>query len=420
MFVVGVVTIFGAWTRVFGQRGRSTLWTHALEAYSLGRFDEAEQRAAAVLALDPSHADARRLRGAVALWRNDLTAAEAWLREVAGRSGRDRLAAELLAEALVRQDRFAEAAPFASKAGDRIRARMLAGFGDVRPYRLAGTVGRRPLLQTDPLPLVELTVNDAATGVFLVDTGAADTIIDTSLAARLRVPTYGSERGGLFAGGATARMERGRLASLRIGDLVVLDLPAVVMPTRSLLTTADGRPLDGIVGTSILRRFASTIDYARSEIVLAPSTEGLPACPAGTVIPFWLVDDHFIVATGSIGTLQGQAFIVDTGVGGAAVAPSEAVVRRAGVRLEAEAAAVAPGGTIAIRPFRVPDLALGAYVRENARGLAGVFPEALKTTLRFEIAGLLGHEFFRGLRVGFDFVRMEMQLCASASAVAAE
>lgn len=411
------VTLLGAWARLFGQSRRSPEWTRAVETYSLGRFDEADERAAALLARDAAHTDAKRLRGTVALWRNDVKTAEVWLREVLARARGDRVGAGLLAEALVRQDRFGEAARFAALGGDRTRARMLASFGDDRPYRLAGTIGVRPLLQVDPLPLVELTVNESVTGVFLVDTGAADTVLDTTLATRLEVPTYGGERGRLFAGGVTARTERGRLASLRIGDLVVHDLPAVVMPVRSLLTTADGRPLDGIVGTSVLSRFAPVIDYGRGDLVLtSSSTATQPSCRATSVVPFWLVDDHFIVAAGSFGTLEAQPFIVDTGVGGAAVAPSDVVLRRAGIRPEAEATAVAPGGTITIRPFTVPRLALGTHVREHARGLAGVFPEALKATLRFEVAGLLGHEFFRDLRVAFDFERMEMRLCPSAAA----
>jgi hypothetical protein len=413
--VVLAMSLLG-WTRLFGQSVRSAAWSRAIDAYASGRFDEADQWAADVLTREATRVDAQRLRGTIALWRNDVKTAEFWLRGALAREPRNRLAAGLLAEALTRQDRFNEAAPFAVGSGDRARGRMLASFGATRPYRLEGEIGARPLLQVDPLPLVELTINEAVSGVFLVDTGGADTIIDPAIATRLRVQTFGGERGGLFAGGKTARIERARLASLRFGAMVLRDLPAVVMPTRALLVAPDGRPLDGVLGTSVLRRFASTIDYARGGLVLAPRVEsGQASCRAITRVPFWLVDDHYIVASGSFGTLDHQMFIVDTGVGGAAVAPSEAVLRKAGIVPEAPTSAVGPGGGLAVRPFTVPRLALSAYAQESARGLAGVFPASLTSALRFDVAGFLGHDFFRGLRVTFDFDRMEILLCTPAS-----
>lgn len=407
------VSVLGAWTRLFGQPRQAPEWTRAVEAYSLGRFDEADRLAADLLVREPAHIDAKRLRGALALWRNDSSAAEVWLRDVVTHPRKDKEAAALLAEALVRQDRFAEAAPFASLAGDRPRARMLESFSGTPPYGVSGTGGTQPLLQVDPFPLVELRINETQTGVFLIDTGGADTIVDTALATRLKLLTFGGERSRLFGGGTSARSERARLAALRIGDLLLRDLPAVVMPISSLLTAADGRPLAGIVGTSVLRRFAPAIDYGRGELTLATASTAKPPCQESVAVPFHLVDDHFIVARGSFGALHGLPFVVDTGLGGAAVAPSERVLSQAGVRLEEATTAVAPGGNISIRPFTVPQLGLGAYVRENARGLAGVFPEELRSALRFDVAGLLGHDFFLGLKVGFDFERMELSLCPS-------
>lgn len=413
--VVLAVSLLGAWARVFGQADRSPAWTRAVGAYAQGRFDEADRWAADVLVRETTHVDAQRLRATIALWRNEVRTAETWLRGVVARAPRDRLAGGLLAEALTRQDRFDEAAPLLARSGARARGRMLASFGATQPYRLEGVGSVRPLLQVDPLPLVELTVNEAVTAVFLVDTGGADTIVDPAIAARLSAPTFGGERGGLFGGGATARIEWARLASLRIGELVLRDLPAVVMPTR-LLTAPDGRPLDGIVGTSVLRRFASTIDYVRGELALATGVQpGRVLCEATTRVPFWLVQDHFMVAVGSFGTVEDQLFIVDTGVGGATVAPSAAVLRKAGIQPEAPTSAAGPGGRIAARPFTVPRLALGRHVYKHARGLAGVFPESVTAALRFEVAGLLGHDFFRGLQVTFDFERMEILLCTPAS-----
>ena len=96
-------------------------------------------------------------------------------------------------------------------------------FGAVRPYGIESKaeVVRVKFIRTDPLPIVQVRVNNSAPVNFFIDTGGAEVILDTDFAQEIGVTRFGIERG-VFGGGKTAGFEHGRVDSLMLGDVAVV------------------------------------------------------------------------------------------------------------------------------------------------------------------------------------------------------
>ena len=100
------------------------------------------------------------------------------------------------------------------------------------------------------------------------------------------------------------------------------------------------REVKGVIGTRLLMHFLITIDYAGGALVLQrPTAENLQAldselAAAGAkVIPFWLVDTHYIVARATVNDLYPMLFFVDTGLAGKAFTAPKENLRQAGVSI---------------------------------------------------------------------------------------
>jgi hypothetical protein len=370
-----------------------------------GRIAEADAAAAARLAANAGDPDALRISATVALWRNRSEEAARLLQRGRTLRPRDVRLAALHAEACRRLGRCREAADAFARTGRPARARQLASFGDTEPLQAEGATARLRLRQVDPLPLLDVVVQGRPV-LALLDTGAADVIVDRALAAQLGLPDYGHE-GGAFTGGG-GRLGQSRLAALRLGDVLVRGLPASLLDVRRLLPPLDGQPLELIVGTDLLCRFGCVIDYAAAALVLGPPDAAAPQ--PGTRLPFWLMGDHLIVTHGRLNADRPRLFAVDTGVGGAAFAGPDAVLKAAGVPVPRRPL-LGRGGP---RPCPVDRLSLGPAERRGLQAFAGVFPTALPEALGVALDGLVGHDFLRGFRVGLDFTRMELTLAPPA------
>jgi predicted aspartyl protease len=109
--------------------------------------------------------------------------------------------------------------------------------------------------------IVQVVLNEARTGRFLMDTGSSVTVVSPRLAAELGVAGAGSGApvelhtlGGRTAGRAAT------LASLRVGELELRDAPVVLHDP--------GPGLDGILGNTFLDRYSLTVDADRRQLRL--------------------------------------------------------------------------------------------------------------------------------------------------------
>jgi hypothetical protein len=390
-----------------------------------GRFAEAETALAERLAARPGDPATLLGLGHLALLCNRLDVAEQRLLAALEAKPKLKEAQALLGEVYYRRDDFERAAPPFARVGQAAKARKLASFAGQRPYEIDDTftVARLPFLKTDPLPVVLVRINGGGPVRFIVDTGGGELILDRNLAQEVGAARFGSERS-YFAGGKTAAVEHGRVDSVRLGDLDVRHVPVAIMDLGGLGPVLGETRIDGIVGTVLLYHFLSTIDYAGGQLVLerrstvpptAPSaatTDAAPSPAAGeTVIPFWMADDHFMVAWGGANAGPEMLFFVDTGLAGAGFACPRSTLDQAAITPLADQAGqgTGAGGSVAVVPFVLDTLRLGELRRSRIQGVAGVFPPQLEWDLGFHIGGLISHEFFRPGALTLDFAAMRLR-----------
>ncbi|MBI1212493.1 MAG: tetratricopeptide repeat protein [Alphaproteobacteria bacterium] len=380
-------------------------------AFARGKFDAALKLYEAVPAASADHEAALRRQGAIHLYANRLAQAEAALAKALALDPKDTKAAGLMAELESRRGRFSLAADWSTRAGREAKASALRAFGDDPPYRVVagGDSTRIPFDQTDPLPLVKAQAN-GKDGLFLIDTGGGDVVLDPEFAASISVKPF-ADTTGTFAGDKKGSVQLARLPRFHIGTFEVADLPVALIKAPILSAIAGGRPVAGIIGTGFLSRFRSTLDYAGGALILERSTTSTRGTPAIARIPFWLLGDHFIVAEGRLNSAPPSLFLVDTGLAGFAFTGPRSELTAAGIALPALPANGGGGiGEAANAPFEIRSLTLGDVKREHLQGLYGPFPASLETSLGSRVGGLISHAFFRPYRVTFDFQRMVIEI----------
>lgn len=270
-----------------------------------------------------------------------------------------------------------------------------------------------PMTVVDPLPLISVQV-DGRQAYFMLDTGAPNLMIDPDFAKELGLKLQGGFTG-TFAGGKHATVRSTVVPVFRIGTLTLHNVASSAVATRPIPFFGEKR-VDGIIGTVFLSQFLTTVDYPNGRIILRPrdaSASFEQAVGAGaTIVPFWYVPDHFLIARGSVNALADQLFLVDSGLAGGGFMPTQETVGAANIGLDEihTGTGVGGGGRVAIIPFTLDRLCLGTACLPNVRGLytpegspLGIFP--------FKVAGIISHQFLRhyAWTIDFDAMRMVLQ-----------
>lgn len=376
--------------------------------FSQGKWAEALAAYETVPDTSPAYAAALRRQGTIHLMANRWSEAETKLNAALARG--DAKAAASLGELESRRGNYAEAARWFAAAGRTERAAAFAMFGSERPYRMAPGPKSVSIKfeHTDPLPAIRAIANGRE-GLFILDTGAAETVLDPTFAKAVAVQTAGAEEG-TFAGGKTAEVVYGRLTKMSLGDLTLENIPVALVSTAKFAAAANGKPVAGVIGTGLLQRFLATVDY-RNGVLHLQSGE-TPARPQPRAsIPFWLAGDHFLLAAGKLNDGDEQMFFVDTGLAGFAFTAPASTLKMAGIATPSLTAEQGGGiGTAAVAPFDIKSLSLGALRREGVSGLFGAFPPPLEMALGVRIGGIVSHGFLRPYAVTFDFKRMVIEI----------
>jgi predicted aspartyl protease len=144
---------------------------------------------------------------------------------------------------------------------------------------------------------------------FLLDTGAAGTIVDARVARRLGLRDDGAPR--VFAPlGCRVSSQPVAVRSWRLGRM---SLPASTVFTQNLLITRRfaGLPFGGLLGSDFLSRFGTvTIDFARRRLILGGSNAARRHGAAVTV----LRRAGFVLAATPVAfENQRNRFLIDTG-----------------------------------------------------------------------------------------------------------
>jgi hypothetical protein len=159
------------------------------------------------------------------------------------------------------------------------------------------------------LIFVRAHIADGADGVFLLDTGAGESVIDARFAAAAHVRL--GDPLTLNGGGGATGARQGENVDLRLsgGQGGTLD-PTVA--DLSKVARGMGQRLDGILGDDFLARYVVELDYRQQRVFLRPP-ETAVAAPADAV-RMRLARTPFVLARVSDGPRAAQAeFQIDTG-----------------------------------------------------------------------------------------------------------
>ena len=408
--------------------------------YLQGRFDEAKAAYLNAVAADPSNFEALERLGMIALLENQSGEA----RRLFGVALRQRpsyrrlwpFTADLayrIAMTHYREDDFGGAASWFRKAAGPI---AIGPFRDLKAlacqsallangesYDVEGPDKTQiDFLTTDPLPVVEISVNGHGPLTFFIDTGGAEIILDREIASQVGAQLCGSLRSD-FAGQKTTATGLGRVDSVRLGDFKLRNVPIHTLDVKAM-SAEFGREMQGILGTRLLMHFLSTIDYANGALILrrldAPSTASAATRikdGAFAIIPFLLAEMHCMLARGSVNDLEPMLLFVDTGLANAGFTASKAVLQQAGIEVDWSKAITGIGGAGEVREvsFPVKRLTLGVGANSisetHIRGIAMEGSASiLEGKLGFSVGGLISHQFFRKWSLTLDFSAMKLAL----------
>jgi hypothetical protein len=368
--------------------GVETVVFDARLAYLMGEYEEAEARFAQALALDPENT--RAFMGLVFTY--------------------------------YQTNRYERCRHLPAGPGETLKVPhldMMLAFEDEEPYRITWAEEPRavvPFVATDPLPIIEVEVEGRPLKA-LIDTGGDAFILDSEIADSLGIDIVASMMG-MFAGGQEAEVGFAKARSLSMGGVTLHSVPISVLPTKPL--SLGDHVIGGIVGTSVLRQFLSTVDYPNGRLILRERSEaGASAFGdelAGRVeheIPFYLDSTHFLLAKGSLNGRDGLLFHVDSGLAGEpAFGAPLGTLQYVGIPVPEvavhEDTVGGGGGGFAVGTFPIAELKLGPLTQRDLVGSYGGLPPGSYRRFGFIMDGLVSHNFLRRYAWTIDFSRMRM------------
>jgi len=248
------------------------------------------------------------------------------------------------------------------------------------------------------LVFVHVAIDGERDGLFVLDTGAAGTVIDTAYAqgAKLRLGDPIHLRGG-----------GGELAARQAQDvpLALAGLPPLLTdPTVADLAPigrAMGVRIDGILGDDVLRRFVVTLDYRSEAVRLSSADQQTPPADAA---PMRFIGTPFVSAlVEDGGRRQAAAFQIDTGSNSAVElwAPfADAAFPHAATR---PGAGLGVGGEMRTRRGRIDALTVAG---RRLTGLDANFDDRSRPDdAGPNFGGVIGGPAWTGLVLTLDFPR---------------
>ncbi len=425
---VAITVVAGVMTASPTAQPKESEIDSASQLFQAGKFSEAGKVYSRIVLRNPKDFSTILQLGRIALLSNRLDDAQKWLEKAITLQPENADPKVMLAEVFYRRDDFQKAAvvlngvdvsinKLVREQYPTLNVAMFDSFKGQTPYELKGNGAstRVEFAKTDPLPVVNVRVNDGKEVTFFIDTGGSEVTLDTDFAKELGVRQFGAVQG-TFSGGQHTQVGLGKIESLTLGDWTVKNVPIAMLPLRQLSGGFGVKQIDGIIGTTLFYHFLTTMDYPHGELVLrrkdAKTLEEFKKSPGKrVVVPIWMASDHFMVGWGRVETLPPSLLFVDTGLMGAGVKLAESVIKEAGIQLEENRAAqgAGGGGTLRIVPYTVHQISFGDIKEENVQGVYdGPFP--WQYMFGFHLAGMVGHDFFKPYAVTFDFQNMQIFL----------
>ena len=393
--------------------------TQANRLFEEGKFQEAEAIYKEILKKEPENYQAVLSLGRVNLYKNSLEESEKWLKKAIKLNSEEKEPKALLAEAYYRRDDFKKAAPL-FRAIDKIpMADKLQYLSNKVPYRIEGDIDVTAVefIQTDPLPVVKMRINNGEEALFLIDTGGWELTIDTELAEEAGAKQLG-EQMATYVGGKKAPIYQGAVDQVEIGDFIIKNVPVNISDSPKRAAAMFGMPIRGVIGTIFLYHFIFTLDYPDGKLILLRKTEenirkmkNQVRSKDKIVVPFWMAGDHIMVAHGTVNKSKPMLFFVDTGLAGGGFTGTDRTVQEANIKLSEESfEGIGGGGKVTVRTAVVDEITLGDAKEKKVMGIFGAMPPSFAEKFGLKIGGIISHGFFRPYKLTFDFTTMNLFL----------
>jgi predicted aspartyl protease len=277
---------------------------------------------------------------------------------------------------------------------------FLPPAGDVRDYRFAGGTGSTDVPFEYRYRHLFVPVRIAGYDeelLFLLDSGAGMTVVDSAIAAALDLPR-GGEIPGAGAGGVS-RFTLTRIPGLTIEGIELSEQTAIAFPVSSLLTRFEETAIGGILGYDFLSRFATRIDFDREMLTITEPDSFAPP-PGAEALEAPLAHNIFTLPAavdGAAGT-----FYLDTGANSSLLHASFAdSARLVDGRRTLEMAIRGTGGEERAALCRFDSLRLGGFtipspVLAITRGTGGINALA-------NVDGVIGNDVLERFAVTLDY-----------------
>jgi len=384
-----------------------------------GKFTEAEAAYKEILKKEPDNYQAVFSMGRVNLYKNSLEESEKWLKKAIKLNSEEKEPKALLAEAYYRRDNFQEAEPL-FRAIDKVpMADKLQYLSGKEAYKVESEVDVTSVefVQTDPLPVVKMRINNGEEGLFLIDTGGWELIIDTEFAEEVGAKKFGEETA-TFAGGRKAPNYHGAVHQVEIGDFIIKNVPVNINDSPKMADGMFEKPFRGIIGTVFLYHFIFTLDYPDAKLILQRKTKedtrkmkSQVGSKDKIVVPFWMAGDHIMIARGTVNTSKPVLFFVDTGLAGGGFTGTDWLVQEANIQLSEESfEGMGGGGKVMVKTAVVDEITLGDAKETEVMGIFGAVPPDFGKKFGLRIGGIISHGFFRPYKLTFDFTTMNLFL----------
>jgi predicted aspartyl protease len=266
-------------------------------------------------------------------------------------------------------------------------------------------VGRvsAPVLYADNLLFTEVSVAGGPPVLFVIDSGAGATVLDSAFAESLGVRGEASVPG--MGGGGVRPATLATLPRLEVAGLALEPQTGAVLPLASMIETIADLRARGILGFDFLSHFVTRIDYAAGRVTFWDPDSFAASTAAGATVEAPLANNLFslpaAIDRGCAGT-----FLLDTGAASSLLSRAFAarcgLLERAGVTTSAYGIA----GEERSRLMRLDSLTVAGST--IPRPAVGVQLESGSAFLTGPLAGLRGNNVLERFALTLDYRRQRV------------
>lgn len=155
--------------------------------------------------------------------------------------------------------------------------------------------------------------------VFLLDTGAEMSVIDSQLVEELKLSKL-LEVDGVDSSGNTDKVKIYQADYMAVGKMTVHNLPILALDMK-FLKTEYGVPIDGLIGYNFLKYFTVILDYQKNQVVLLQRHPLVPT--EGALVAKLNKNDFRVILPVTVNGISFRPFIDTGAIGAPLYAPSE-------------------------------------------------------------------------------------------------